>query len=950
MQREGQKLAKLVEGASANRPVPIVSFVARQRDLREMVGTHITGAEQLNFADVLNHWEGRFHTIRLEDRNLPDIAEKRVLKPKNADARRQLDEAFEKVRRERESVLNVLLTTKATPEMFRKVYPFSPALVETLVAVSSALQRERTALKVMLELLVQQRDTLELGQIIPVGDLFDIVAFGEEAFSDVMRMNFENARRLYRDKLLPLLEEEHGAAADPGPGGHGAPPPDPAAAARRRSFRADDRLMKTVLLAALVPEVESLKNLTGERLAALNHGSLKTPIPGQEKSLVIQRFRRWAGRVGEIRLGGDTANPVISLQLTGVDTESILVQAQAEDNRGNRQLMIRRLIFEALDVRTPEEAFVQYDVTWRGTRRPVQLLYANVRELTDHALESEGEGWKVVIDWPFDEAGFGPHDDAARLERYARDVGRSARTILWLPSFFSNNAMKELGTLVKLEYVLSGERFGQYSQHLAATDRPVARQLLSNQRSALRHKMLEWLEMVFGVRNPAAEVLDAVVEASDHVQTLCAGFHPRPPVGADFKTALRHILDQALSFQYPAHPSFEPDDREIKPQQLKTVWEQLARAVEATDGRLFVEERVRAQVRQVVIPMRIGDMGETHFVVGRQWLSHFNRKIDEHGRAIPTVRDLWEWMDEPQPMGLQPPFRNLLVKLFVEQTKRSFVRGGIARDPGLEDVQGDMELQTQNLPEETDWKKATALAEALLRVPPPRTLNAASVARFQAAVREAVGTYHECGSLIDKLTILMREVGLDDTHATSRMKTARAARDFVATCETADDVALVTRIATARIETNEDCMRASLETTHANVAALLRVQMSLFRALGAMNDSRQDRAEAILESLRETLSTDELGAKLEPALKRAADATASLLAATPPPPPLPPVPPPPPPLVVTPPPPQMRVQSSGEKRALGMTDARQVLERLLSELPEEGQADLAWTVWKKETR
>ena len=60
----------------------------------------------------------------------------------------------------------------ADRDMFRKVYPFSPALVQTLIAVSAALQRERTALKLMLQLLVDRRDDLELGQIIPVGDLF----------------------------------------------------------------------------------------------------------------------------------------------------------------------------------------------------------------------------------------------------------------------------------------------------------------------------------------------------------------------------------------------------------------------------------------------------------------------------------------------------------------------------------------------------------------------------------------------------------------------------------------------------------------------------------------------------------------------------------------------------------------------------------------------------------
>ena len=52
------------------------------------------GAEQLNFADALRHWEGRFHTITLEDRNLPVIAQKRVLKPKNDTCRAELEEAF----------------------------------------------------------------------------------------------------------------------------------------------------------------------------------------------------------------------------------------------------------------------------------------------------------------------------------------------------------------------------------------------------------------------------------------------------------------------------------------------------------------------------------------------------------------------------------------------------------------------------------------------------------------------------------------------------------------------------------------------------------------------------------------------------------------------------------------------------------------------------------------
>src|SRR5207302_1687878 len=149
------------------------------------------------------------HVITLEDRNLPAIAEKRVLKPKSTAAKDQIDRAFQAALPKRQQTRDVLIA-EADEATFRRVYPFSPALVQTLVAVSSVLQRERTALKIMLQLLVEKRDTLKVGELIPVGDLWDMVAHGEESFSDVMRANFENARKLYHHKLRPLLEEVNG--------------------------------------------------------------------------------------------------------------------------------------------------------------------------------------------------------------------------------------------------------------------------------------------------------------------------------------------------------------------------------------------------------------------------------------------------------------------------------------------------------------------------------------------------------------------------------------------------------------------------------------------------------------------------------------------------------------------------------------------------------------------
>ena len=69
--QEGQKLAKLVESQTPDRPVPVVSFVARQRDLRDLVGKNAPGADQLNFADALRFQERPVPTIVLEGREPP---------------------------------------------------------------------------------------------------------------------------------------------------------------------------------------------------------------------------------------------------------------------------------------------------------------------------------------------------------------------------------------------------------------------------------------------------------------------------------------------------------------------------------------------------------------------------------------------------------------------------------------------------------------------------------------------------------------------------------------------------------------------------------------------------------------------------------------------------------------------------------------------------------------
>ena len=152
--------------------------------------------------------------IRLDDRNLPAIVQERLLRPKDDAARAALDEAFGRTASVRAEVWETLLDVHgetADRAAFRATYPFSPAFLHAMVDISGALQRERTALKLMQQLLVDYRDTLTVGQLMPIGAIFDVLAGGaDRPFTDKLRDEFEQAKRFYSNQVRPYLLERHG--------------------------------------------------------------------------------------------------------------------------------------------------------------------------------------------------------------------------------------------------------------------------------------------------------------------------------------------------------------------------------------------------------------------------------------------------------------------------------------------------------------------------------------------------------------------------------------------------------------------------------------------------------------------------------------------------------------------------------------------------------------------
>ena len=860
--REGPKLAKLVEAEKSDRPVPLISFVARQRDLKELIGDNVTGAEYLSFSDALDWWEARFSTIKLKDTNLPAIAEKRVLRPKSETARSLIDDAFEETARIREEVMNVLLTRQSDRAMFRKIYPFSPAFMDTLVAMSFLLQRERTALKVMLQILIEQKDTMELGEIIPVGDLFDAVSEGDEAVSEEIRRNFDHAKKLYGEKFKAILESEHQLTFDDL---KKLAPNDPNALALRN----DDRLIKTLLLAALAPNVAALKDVTAARLAALNHGTIKSPVPGHESQIVLTKCKKWAAKVGQIKIGDEPTNPTVSIQLSGVDTEGIIDQARSFDNRGNRIRKIRKLIFQEFGIEDKDGLFLEYVFYWRGTKRVCHIKFDNVRELPLDSLRGNSDNWLIIIDRPFDDPGFGPKDDTAKLNDFMDEFPEGARTMAIIPSFLSGQAQKELGKLVIIDEVLRGENFSAFTGHLTPADRQSAKSLLENQQRQLTQQMIRYLENAYGISTTHADALDSshTIENSEHFHVLSPDFDMLPPVGANLEKALHHLLDQVMAKQFPGHPVFD-DDINLGPATLKKVFAEIESATQVPEGRLAVETAKRKDLRRIAMPLKLGYMGDTHFLLEHVWKDHFSKKEAEHGDPI-TVGGLRKWMDEPRSMGLPKPLQNLIIMAFAAQTNRSFYRSNIPVTPDMASLDDDAELRCVDLPSEETWEKALERSGHFFGITNSALLNATNVAQFSAKAQEQVSELKDgCCELLDAI-LKLKETRTEPVDTSQRPKTATAAKELMDTIDTLDGRKLVEQLAVWENpdDVTDPAIGSSLKKAADVVAALKETKWNILETAEKLEGNQKGDALRLQEDIKSALESDEYAVALKPKLK-----------------------------------------------------------------------------------
>ena len=779
-----------------------------------------SGAEQEALDRAFRHQEGRFANDRPRRRQ---PALRRQPSAAATQGRRgslsSWKTAFRGIDR-REAVWDVLLDgvntderhRGADEEAFRLTYPFSPALVSTLRSLASVMQRERTALKVMQQMLVDRRDTLTIDEVLPVGDSFDLVVQGQtgQALDPQAAALFRSANKLYTEKLRPLLLAH----------------PQPRRASRRRAAR--DRAAGLPRPTTGSPRrccsrpsprtCPALKSLTAARLASLNHGSIVSPLPGGEAAArAVEDPHLGPGRPRDPprRRGPQPDDPGPALR------RRLRVDRRARQGRGqrgpapraaqgDRQRQPRRRARQPRTSRAP----TAHEIVWRGSRRQVDLVFGNVRDRSwlsdDHFINTPGT-WRVVIDHPFDDAGHSSAEDLQRLDDMLAK-GFEARTIVWLPKFLSDDKITELRRLTILNWLLegTGERWRTHADHLNEADRALARSILESQRNTLRRSLEDAVQQAYGAASPRPGVL---LDEDGHDRVLISldrSFAPANPVGATLSCRLRAPAPPGDGGDLPGHPAFEPGDVEVKVRDLKLVAAHVARAAADKEKRVDLQGDI-ATVRRVANPLGVGTATEMNYILGDDRFSPWGQEIE---RALGRR----EQEGGPEPLdpvtvagaalaGSTPSRRRTACaprwptssssrgrRCASGPGSRTARRWATVPDPG-QVTAGDGAADPADADRRRSGPAATAMAGALLGVNASAHLTAPAVADFVGKVVERASALSSTApGLVSALETAYGTAGVAEG---ARLETARHTAELVQQLRHLSGVELVRAVAAA---------------------------------------------------------------------------------------------------------------------------------------------------------
>ncbi len=739
------QLNVMVDHTDGRRAVPLFVFVARQRRLKEFFPDMVSDDPM---EEHLDHHSKRFETTTLQDVELRHICRQRVLKRKDPAA---VEGVIDALAEQHKKLLPAILQGGDVAYL-RDVYPFHPALIETLIDVSSLMQRERTALRLLYELLVIHYPTLPLGSFLPVGSAFEAIFPEDEKPQGRRKLDdLASVHRLYYESFRPAMRQMRAQAET-----------DEGLSFDDADYRVLDQLVKTALLAELSTRLKA-GGLTVERLVRLNEVDVAGHTDRGKMTKARQALVELARRVHKLQVTGDGKEARVGIVLHGANVEEHLERARGKVAQHNVRLKAFSAVLKealGLEGREWEEGAHEgrHRVAWKGTRRSGSVAIKNVRALSNAEFRPEpGERFRILIDYPWDEPGFNVEADLQRAQQVRRREG-TIPTVCWLPRHMTSHELDALSDYAAADYLCSSAG-AELLEGLAPHDRTQVVQQADARRAMMKKQVVESLSRLYREHGQVYALIDGVL---DHA--------PELELGKNLDRFAQSLLDR----QYPQHPTFgvEPSSKN-----MQVVCQWLLGAADAADGAMAFEDGDAKVLKGLAVALELVDLGQTGGRL-RQDTRYLKAVLDQAGGERVPWGPIDELLAGP-PYGFEPVTRNLLL-LFVARlhSYRVLDEAGSMLSLELDNrVRTGLVLERAQLVSVAEWSRLRELGPALLSVTAPdphRTVSEQD--RYATLLRE-------CGAEVRKaLTTLHQSIQelLAEATSSSRLERIRTAQQRLA--------------------------------------------------------------------------------------------------------------------------------------------------------------------------
>lgn len=683
---------------AGRREVPVVVVFARQRNIKEFF-PDLTNQDRIQ--ERVDHHAKRFEVTQLQDVELRYIVAGRVLREKKDPA--AIAAAITAVQSTYRRALDDLLGESGV-EILQDVYPFHPALIDVLVDVSNLMQRERSALRLLYELLAANRD-LPLTHLLPVGRAFDHV-FPEAGVEAAQKT--ETLQKIHAEWYQRLRHRIEAFVAQK------AKENDPISEERAATLR---QVVKTVLLGIVSPRLSGKGNerLTVERLVKLNFADadgelLKNKVSRLSGDLIaFQTFF-----APELQITGEKGAAIVSYALGQASLGEVLRRAE-EKVRDSRSILsalggrLDTLLPKALRglAGTDMKVGLPYELVWNGTRRKGRILFGNVRDQSYASFDlGAGESFRLLVDYPWDDPGHTVGEDIQRVAAVRKNKGLLP-TAAWLPRHFSTQEARLLRELAAAQWVVEG---GPDSELLASYGR--------DERTLLLEQARNRIEML---QRQVDAALFEVYSTQGEVKALIG---PRDPdlgtgsVGGDLDQIIRELLDR----RYLQHPKFKLEITRPRLVLLET-W---MRGAWAQTGSVHFDADTGSVLEHIGKELEIADVGQS-----RASVEHHGRFVKEVMAELGDHRSTgWspiaEKLREP-PYGLSDDVIDLLLIYVCQRGYRLRDAAGERVEPKIGLGTKALRLEKAELLDLAAWSRARSLGQQVLHVQPADSHRSLSV-------------------------------------------------------------------------------------------------------------------------------------------------------------------------------------------------------------------------------